>query len=83
MTIITTRIYVAADGTISGRAPAGVPAGQHEAEIVLHTTVPDAPNQADALTAIHALQDELASLPILDPRAPDEIIGYDEHGLFR
>jgi antitoxin VapB len=25
----------------------------------------------------------LAALPVLDPRAPDEIIGYDEHGLPR
>ncbi len=33
MTIITTRIRVAADGTISGRAPSEVPAGEHEARI--------------------------------------------------
>lgn len=24
---------------------------------------------------------EIATLPVLDPRTPDEIIGYDEHGL--
>jgi len=24
-----------------------------------------------------------AALPVLDPRSPDEIIGYDEHGLPR
>jgi antitoxin VapB len=24
---------------------------------------------------------ECAALPVLDPRTPDEIIGYDEHGL--
>ena len=24
---------------------------------------------------------EIAELPVLDPRTPDEIIGYDEHGL--
>jgi antitoxin VapB len=24
---------------------------------------------------------EMAELPVLDPRTPDEIIGYDEHGL--
>jgi antitoxin VapB len=23
----------------------------------------------------------IASLPVLDPRTPDEIIGYDEHGV--
>jgi antitoxin VapB len=37
----------------------------------------------------HALADELleigrrfAALPVLDDRTPDEILGYDEHGLF-
>ena len=27
------------------------------------------------------LRAELAALPVLDDRTPDEIIGYDEHGL--
>jgi hypothetical protein len=39
MTIITARIIVARDGTISGRAPGQVPAGEHEASI----TVTDRP----------------------------------------
>lgn len=39
MTIITTRIIVAPDGTISGRVPGQVPAGEHEARI----TVADQP----------------------------------------
>ncbi|HTB65346.1 MAG TPA: type II toxin-antitoxin system VapB family antitoxin [Steroidobacteraceae bacterium] len=26
---------------------------------------------------------ECAALPLLDPRLPDEIVGYDEHGLPR
>ena len=25
--------------------------------------------------------EEIKKLPVLDPRSPDEIIGYDEHGL--
>jgi antitoxin VapB len=25
--------------------------------------------------------EEIKKLPLLDPRSPDEIIGYDEHGL--
>lgn len=29
------------------------------------------------------ISDHSASLPVLDPRTPDEIIGYDEHGLPR
>lgn len=33
--------------------------------------------------AIRELQEEIRKLPVLDPRTPDEIIGYDEHGLPR
>ena len=32
---------------------------------------------------IVAVIDEYAALPVLDDRAPDEILGYDEHGLPR
>jgi hypothetical protein len=40
MTVIITRIQVAEDGTISGRAPVGqVPPGEHEAAITV-VTVP-------------------------------------------
>ena len=35
MTVITARITVAADGTISGHAPGQVPAGEHEARITV------------------------------------------------
>ena len=30
---------------------------------------------------LRRIQDEIAALPILDPRTPDEILGYDEDGL--
>jgi antitoxin VapB len=26
-------------------------------------------------------QEEIAALPVLDPRTPDELLGYDENGL--
>jgi antitoxin VapB len=32
---------------------------------------------------IRAIQERVARLPVLDPRTPDEIIGYDERGLPR
>ena len=38
MTIVTTRIQVAEDGTISGRAPGGVPPGEHV--VTLSVAVP-------------------------------------------
>jgi antitoxin VapB len=31
---------------------------------------------------IQAIVDEVQKLPVLDDRSPDEIIGYNEHGLF-
>ncbi len=44
MTIITMRIVVAEDGTISGRAPADqVPAGEYEAAIAVTTEPPKPP----------------------------------------
>lgn len=30
---------------------------------------------------IRRIQERVAKLPVLDDRTPDEIIGYDEHGL--
>lgn len=30
---------------------------------------------------LYALLHEFDALPTLDPRTPDEILGYDEHGL--
>jgi antitoxin VapB len=30
---------------------------------------------------IRRIQERVARLPVLDDRTPDEIIGYDEHGL--
>ena len=34
-----------------------------------------------ARAEIARIQAELAKAPVLDDRTPDEIIGYDEHGL--
>ena len=36
---------------------------------------------ARELAAIHEIQRRFASLPVLDDRTDDEIIGYDENGL--
>ena len=44
MTVITTRITVAEDGTISGRMPAGqLPPGEHEIAITVTATPPRSP----------------------------------------
>jgi hypothetical protein len=83
MKMVKTRIRIAPDGTLTGQA-IGLPAGEHEAEIVLvDNAVPADRMDADALLArVHAIQDEIAQLPVLDYRAPDEIMGYNERGHF-
>lgn len=35
----------------------------------------------DVIDALRELREHVASLPVYDTRTPDEIIGYDEHGL--
>lgn len=32
-------------------------------------------------TTVKRVQERLAALPVLDPRSPEELIGYDDHGL--
>ena len=32
---------------------------------------------------LRAIRERCAALPVLDDRSPDEILGYDEHGLPR
>ncbi|HMR32276.1 MAG TPA: type II toxin-antitoxin system VapB family antitoxin [Geminicoccaceae bacterium] len=34
-----------------------------------------------SIEEIMELVEEFAAKPVIDPRTPDEIIGYDEHGL--
>lgn len=80
MTVVKARINIGADGSLSGRV-AGLPPGEHEAEI----SVMDAPEPAEfdvnaLLVRIRAIQDEIARLTVLDCRSPDEIIGYNDVG---
>lgn len=84
MTVIRTRLSVAADGTITGHAPRGLPPGEHEAAISVPAmpAAAAAPAAAEIRDRIRALQDEAARLPVLDPRRPDEILGYNDAGLF-
>ena len=63
--------------------------GESLTEVVLnalrerHLRTTGRPEPRDAITLIEEIQREVARLPVLDPRTPDEIIGYDEHGLPR
>lgn len=81
MAKIKTRIRVALDGTLIGRAE-GLPAGEHEAEMQLleRALTPDARDVDALLARVRAIQAEIARLPVLDSRSPDEIIGYNGHG---
>ena len=83
MTMVRTRIRVAPDGTLTGRA-SGLPPGEHEAEIALVDTGKgvDPPDLHTLLARVHAIQQEIAQLPVLDERSSDAIIGYNERGHF-
>lgn len=83
MITVKTRIRVAPDGTLTGRA-GGLPLGKHEAEIALIDTEKGAARlDGDTLLArVRAIQEEMSQLPVLDERSPDEIIGYNERGQF-
>jgi hypothetical protein len=39
------------------------------------------PTVAERRGAIDRIVAEVAKLPVLDPRSPDEIVGYDDDGL--
>lgn len=81
MSIIQAHICVAPDGTISGTAPGATP-GEHDVAIILSHPGRSPAAQAEAVAAIRAIQQAVAQLPVLDARTPEEIIGYDEQGLF-
>ena len=83
MRAIKTRISIGPDGDISGRA-GGLPTGEHDAQIILldGPSPPVRDEMEDLLARVRAIQAELARLPVLDDRSPDEIIGYNPSGHF-
>ena len=83
MTSVKTRIRIAPDGTLTGRA-SGLPVGEHDAEIMLINSA-DQPRSVDAsvlLDRVREIQNEVARLPVVDKRTPNEIIGYNSRGHF-
>ena len=82
MTIVKAHIRIAPDGTLTGKAT-GLPAGEHDAEITLLAKSGKGRLDTSALLAsVRQIQQEIARLPVLDNRSPDEIIGYNERGHF-
>jgi antitoxin VapB len=43
---------------------------------------PTEQEQARVVARVLEIAHRIASRPVLDPRTPDEILGYDEYGLF-
>lgn len=76
MTVIVTRLTVAPDGTIS--AAALLPAGEHAASIEVEDRPTRRDQSPEAVAARLARMDrivrEIAAMPILDPRSPDDIM---------
>jgi antitoxin VapB len=38
-------------------------------------------SREELIAGMRAISDRCAALPVMDDRTPDQIIGYDEHGL--
>lgn len=83
MTIITTRIRIGPGGAISGRVK-GLPPGEHDAQIMLLDVAATTPcrETEELLARVRAIQAQVARMPILDDRRPDEILGYNDRGHF-
>jgi hypothetical protein len=81
MITVKARIRVLPDGTLTGRAT-GLPEGEHDAQVTLigGEAPPGLFDVATLLARVRAIQREVAQLPMLDARSPDEIIGYNELG---
>jgi hypothetical protein len=83
MPTVSTRIRVSGDGSITGKAPPGVPAGEHLATIAVGESKAGPPLDQTAIRQrVLLLQERIARLPVLDARSDDEILGYDQHGTF-
>jgi antitoxin VapB len=53
-------------------------------EAVRHAVAREVEREAEVARKIaltRRLQAEIAAMPVLDPRSPDELLGYDENGL--
>lgn len=46
-------------------------------------TVSRAANREQMIASVERIQEMVRSLPVLDARTPDEILGYDEFGMPR
>jgi hypothetical protein len=80
MTTIHARIHVSSDGKITGQAPPGLPAGEHDAAIDIGSQ--GKLDLASVTPQVRAIQDRIARLPVLDTRSDDEILGYTASGTF-
>jgi hypothetical protein len=82
MTAAKAHIRIAPDGTLTGKTT-GLPPGEHEAQItLLGRSAGSRFEAAELLARVRRIQAELARLPVLDKRSPDELIGYNEQGHF-
>jgi hypothetical protein len=77
VSIVQAHIYVSPAGTITRPAP-----GEYDTAIILAQPIRSLAAQAEAIATTRAIQETVTQLPVLDDRRPDEIIDYDENGLF-
>jgi antitoxin VapB len=46
------------------------------------SATPVSKSRQEIIARVEEITSQLAALPVLDTRTPDEIIGYNEHGFF-
>jgi len=67
------------DHTLSVRLPEDVEEGP--AEVIVLVPEERRPSSRPLADELDEIALHCSRLPVLDPRTPDEILGYDEHGL--
>lgn len=68
---------------LSGRSATSVVVQALKAEAARLRSGPIEPEEQERIAAeIRKIQDELRSWPVVDPRSPDELLEYNEDGLF-
>lgn len=82
MPVLDLHIHVDADGRVTGTAPRGLPPGDYDVVVEAAKPMPR-PDPKAALANIRRLQEEIARMPVLDPRSPEEILADDDTGMPR
>jgi antitoxin VapB len=75
---LSRQVYIRKQGSLGAGEVVRDPVVEAIRERMLRQPRPD---RDRTIAAIRQIQEHLSTLPVLDPRSPDELLGYDEYGL--